>query len=201
MDELSIAQKQDVAQLRKLELENAKLEFELKKHEKAPAWYYFPIQLVPLITAMVSVAGFLWGVVQYTNEQQKNRIDRDTQSRQANQTAEREFMKPWLESQRSIYLEALTAVAIAANSEESNERSVAEKQFWQLYHGRMILVETKAVSNAMVSFGRCLDGTDTCNSTEKNTRAKRLATVMAESMAATANMSYQQFSDNKFRYN
>ncbi|MDH4064506.1 MAG: hypothetical protein OEW19_08900, partial [Acidobacteriota bacterium] len=115
-------------------------------------------------------------------------------------TAEREFMKPWLESQRDIYEQALTAAAAAANARDAKDRATAEERFWQLYHGRMITVETREVSGGMVQVGRCLDGSDACDVDEMNARTRALATAMAGSMAATARMSYREFAENQFHY-
>lgn len=142
-----------------------------------------------MLTTVFAVAGFLWGVIQYQDQQTKNR-----------ETQQREFMKPWLESQREIYSQALSAVATIANSGEMQNVKQATEQFWQLYQGKMILVETKSVSNAMVHFGRCLNGSDTCGPDKMNRRCQALASAMAESMAATARMIFNQFSDNQFRY-
>jgi hypothetical protein len=64
----------------------------------------------------------------------------------------------------------------------------------------MILVETKSVSGAMVQYGYCLDGSESCSKNEMNTRCRALATAMAASMAATAKMKFQQFAANQFRY-
>jgi|GEM_PF-3066631 len=200
MNEPDVAEQLALAQLRRTELENEKLALELARQGKAPAWYQFPIQFVPLITALVAVAGFLWGVVQYTNAQRKDRAAREVQSVREKEIAEREFMKPWLESQRSIYLEALTAAAAAVNSREPKVRAAAAQSFWQLYNGRMILVETQSVSDAMVEFGRCLDGSNVCNPEELDKRTHALASAIAASMAATAKLSYQEFAANQFRY-
>lgn len=197
MDEPDPSRQLAQAQLTKLQLENEKLALELAKQR---GWYQFPVQLVPLVTALLSVAGFLWGVLQYTDAQQKNRLEREKQSLREIDTAQREFMKPWLEGQRQIYQEALSAAATAANTREPGERAAAEQKFWQLYHGRMILVETKSVSAAMVQYGHCLDGSEACPPEEKNQRNRRLASAMAESMAATATMSYREFVENQFRY-
>ena len=109
-------------------------------------------------------------------------------------------MKPWLESQREIYSQALSAAATIANSEDTEMAKQATEQFWQLYQGKMILVETTSVSDAMVRFGRCLDGSETCGRDEMNRRCRALATAMAESMAATAKMTFNQFVDNQFQY-
>ena len=109
-------------------------------------------------------------------------------------------MKPWLESQREIYLQALSAAAAVASSDNPEKRKQATEEFWQLYQGQMILVETKSVSGAMVHFGRYLDGTDSCSKAEMNVRCRALATAMAESMAATAKMTFKEFVAHQFRY-
>lgn len=180
-------------QLEKIQLENEKLKLELAELKRKKPWHFRMIGMVPIITAAVAVAGFLWGVVQYRDQQTKNR---DAQI----ETAEREFMKPWLESQREIYLKALSAASTTANSDDPEKREQAKEEFWQLYQGKMILVETKRVSNAMVHFGHCLDGSETCNKAEMNKRCRALGTAMADSMAATAKMTFKEFAANKFRY-
>ncbi len=177
------------AQLEQARLQNEKLALEVARQRQPAAWHHSLSQLLPLLTALLSVAGFLWGVLLYTGEQRKLR-----------EAGEREFMKPWLESQRAVYSEALTAVAAAANNPGAKERAEAETKFWELYHGRMILVETKAVSAGMVAFGNCLDGTEKCDRNEKNARAHTLGTAMAASMAATAKMSYQELEQHQFHY-
>jgi hypothetical protein len=188
------------AQLANTQLENEKLAHDLATLRRAAAWYHLPLRLAPLVTVLISVVAFLWGVVQYGAEQKKNRTDREEQSLRERDTSEREFMKPWLNAQRSTYAEALSAAATIANTRDSKIRSAAEQTFWQLYHGQMILVETKSVSGGMKRFGRCVERSETCSTAEMNERARALASAMAESMAATAQMSYRDFSANQFKY-
>ena len=149
------------AQLEQLQLQNQKLKRERADAGKQKPWRHTLLQMVPLITASVTLVGFLWGVIQYRDQQVQNRDAQKKLSEQEAETAQREFMKPWLESQCEIYLEDLSAATIAANSDDPAKRREATEQFWQLYQGKMILVETKSVSGAMVHFGRCLAGTDT----------------------------------------
>ncbi len=175
--------------LEQVRLENEKLKLELSELKTVKPWYHKLTQMVPMITAIVALAGFLWGVVQYRDQNTKNR-----------ETQEREFMKPWLESQRQIYSQALSAVATIANSADPEEQKGATEQFWRLYQGKMIPVETMSVSGAMVRFGRCLDGSETCGPDKMNSRCRVLGTAMAESMAATAKMTFSQFVENQFRY-
>jgi len=93
--------------LEQVRLENEKLKLELEELRRVKPWYHKLSQIVPMLTTVFAVAGFLWGVIQYQDQQTKNR-----------ETQQREFMKPWLESQREIYSQALSAVATIANSGE-----------------------------------------------------------------------------------
>jgi hypothetical protein len=106
-----------------------------------------------MITAFVAISGFAWGLVQYGREQEKNRNAQHGQSIREQETAEREFMRPWLETQRATYQEALIAAATVPNTEDPKARKQATDDFWRLYQGKMILVETKSVSGAMVQYG------------------------------------------------
>jgi hypothetical protein len=189
-----------LAQLEQLQLRNERLKFKLASVGRQKPWYTVPTQMSAMITALVAFAGFAWGLVQYGREQRRNREALHDQSVREQETAEREFMKPWLESQRETYLQALTAAGTIPNSEDSKARKQATDDFWRLYQGKMILVETKSVSGAMVHYGHCLDGTEVCDREELNTRCRALATAMAGSMAATAKMTFKEFADNQFRY-
>jgi hypothetical protein len=143
------------AQLEQVRLTNEKLKLEVDELRKQQHAHPILAQAIPIVTALVAVAGFLWGVAQYSEEQEKSR-----------ETAAREFMKPWLENQREIYMQALSFAATVANSDSPAERKQAIDNFWQLYQGKMILVETKSVSGAMVQFGNCLKDPNTCTRDE-----------------------------------
>jgi hypothetical protein len=166
-------------------LRNRKLQLEIETLEKRSPWYR---TLVPLFSTLIAVAGFMFGVVKYAQEQARNR-----------ETEERAFMKPWLDNQQATYSEALSAATTVANANDSTAKTAATEKFWELYQGPMILVETKSVSGAMIRFGNCL-GTDQCDRNEMNGRVRALATAIAQSMAATAQMNYQQFALSQFKY-
>jgi hypothetical protein len=187
-------------QLERAQLENEKLRLELGALRKGKPWYHLPTQIVPIVTALVAIGGFSWGIVQYGNEQAKNRRDQKEQSDRQQVVAQREFMKPWLESQRETYSQALSAAAAVANVDNAKTRAQAAEDFWRLYQGKMILVETKSVSGAMVDFGRCLEKKDVCDRKELNRRCRTLATAMASSMAATGKMTFEEFAVNQFQY-
>ena len=172
----------------------------MDKNETEIKWYQRLLQFVPLLTALVSVAGFLWGIQVYRNAQDDNRAASKKRAELENTTREREFMTPWLESQRKTYGEALDAAATAATSSDPKLRAAANDLFWQLYYGRMILVETTTVSGAMKAMGNCLGAKATCGEKEIHDALLKLGTAMAESMAATAKLTYEQFAAKQFHY-
>jgi len=190
-----------LAQLEQIRLQNEKLGLELADVRKGKPWYHVLTQLVPIVTALIAIAGFWWGLIRYQDEQQKNRLEQQKQSLREEESREREFMKPWLESQRETYQQALSAAATVANSDNAQRQRQAAEEFWRLYQGKMILVETKTVSDAMVDFGHCVENSRiTCTRSEMNDLSRALATAMAESMAATAKMTFKEFAANQFKY-
>jgi hypothetical protein len=176
-------------QLEQLQLGNEKLRQELASLRSRRPWYGALAQMVPMITVLLAMAGFFWGMLQYRWEQGKNR-----------ETAEREFMKPWLESQRDIYSQALAAAATIPNTEDEKTRKQATEEFWRLYEGKMVLVETTKVSDAMMAFGNCLTVRNSCSKQDMNNLCLSLGTAMADSMALTAKMTYNEFAANQFHY-
>jgi len=104
--------------LEQVRLENEELKLELEELRRVKPWYHKLSQIVPMLITVFAVAGFLWRVIQYQDQQTTNR-----------ETQQREFMKPWLESQREIYSQALSAVATIANSGEMQNVKQATEQF------------------------------------------------------------------------
>jgi len=200
-EELTNEQSIRSAQLEELRLKNEKLRMEVHELRKGKPWHQVLIQFVPLATAFVAIAGFWSGVLRYQSDQGKARADQLEQYKREQVVREREFMKPWLENQRDIYLKALSAAGTVANTENLDTRKKAAEEFWSLYHGEMILVETTSVSEAMVAFGSCLEGSKIlCTKPDLDNLAHRLGTAMHESMATTAKMTYEEFSSSQFKY-
>jgi len=183
------------AELERARLENEKLRLELAdlKNKRGRWLSELGGRVVAIVTTLLAIGGFVWGILQFQLEQRENRASQQRQ-------AEREFMKPWLESQWDSYMKALAAATTLATSEDSEKVKQASDEFWVFYYGKMILVETRDVSKAMVRFGHCLDGTDTCDKSERKGRALQLASAMAKSLAETAGMTYEQFAANQFQY-
>ena len=144
--------------LKSVQLEREQLNVEylrqkLMQQKRRKSWFETALQASGLLATAVAALGFLFSIQQYAHQQEQNRHAQKIQSDREKETAEHELMKPWLESQRSIYTNALSAVARIANTDNPAERKEAVDEFWALYQGPMILVETKSVSGAMVQFG------------------------------------------------
>jgi hypothetical protein len=200
----------ETAQLEKLRLENEKLKLELEALKKGRGLRLI-IPYIPLITVLVTLAGFGFGIYQYRAQQRanrdaqaeqsrKDREAREIQSKKETEAAQREFMKPLLQNQLSLYLQASTAAATISRSTDLVERKKAINDFWRLYEGPLIMVESKEVSSAMVAFGNCLDKTESCDEAEISDRSHALASRMQESILKSWNTNPENFATDKFIY-
>lgn len=88
-----------------------------------------------------AVIVFAWGVFQFLR------------------TTELSFRKPYWEKQISLYMEASSAAATLASTDDEEEWDKARNTFWRLYLGPLCLVEDRAVEAAMIDFGMALDET------------------------------------------
>ena len=110
--------------------------------------------------------------------------------RRSNETKELELRKPFWEKQLELYFTASEAVATIATSQDKETRSAAEAKFWMLYWGPLGIAEDAGmkqpedavVERAMVRFGNCLSGVDTCDSKELKRRSLSLAHKCRESV-------------------
>ena len=179
------------AQRRKLEIEISKLEL-----DSTMPWYKSPSQLIPILSAAIAVISFWAGSAQYFYNQYLNRI-----------AAEQQFMKPWLDDQRQTYLDGLTAASTLATTEDGKVFRKAEGDFWKLFYGKMILVETTKVCEKMKAFGLLVRAQDhyktamtDADRTAMTDAVKNLATAMHDSMGETAGMNFETFQNNQFKY-
>lgn len=175
---------------RKLELEIAELEY-------ASSWKGQLVSFIPLVSTSLGLLGFVFGVFQYSEEQKQKRFDEKERDVENWKIAEKELMKPWLERQRETYSAALEAASLIATSQDQELRDKAIATFRQLYHGQMILIETKQVSDDMVSFDQSIDCKD---ESELQQKCLQLATSMADSMAKSAKMKHIEFMQHQYHY-
>ncbi|WP_020476547.1 hypothetical protein [Zavarzinella formosa] len=117
---------------------------------------------LPLVTAMLAVAGFWFGVVQYYSQ-------RTLSERERHDALLRETARPFWENQMNHYVLASKAASTIANSDDPNVVKSAETEFWILYWGPLSCFEDiprgdpteekgekSKVEQAMVVFGRHL---------------------------------------------
>lgn len=197
--------------IEQIELQNEKLKLEIAGLKRQSPGYAVLSDMIPIITALLAIAGFIGGIWQYEAQQRAARAAEQKQKESDDTTAkanterdrdiaEREFMKPWINSQREIYLEALNAASTAINSDEPAERKSALNRFWELYQGQMILVETTEVSGMMKKLGNQFQQSDTTNKDDLNELCRALASEMKASMATTAKLTYAEFAARQFKY-
>jgi hypothetical protein len=198
------------AELQKLRLEILKLQIEVASSERLQR-LNLTIKLLPTVTVLVTVLGFVFTVWQYRSEQRekrasidaqsaKDKVERDDRARKDSDSAQREFMKPLIEKQQALYFEAAGAAATIASSSDVRERSKARDTFWRLYWGPLVMVESKEVSGAMTHFGNCLGGVEKCNADEIKNRSLTLASALETSLLKTWNTKPAEFTNNQFLY-
>ncbi|MEK6324617.1 MAG: hypothetical protein AABN33_23500 [Acidobacteriota bacterium] len=198
-------------QLDRLRLETEKLRLEVASLRRESARPPSLSSYVPLISVLVTVAGFGFGIYQYRAQQIQNRESqerlahqeseaREKQSARDKENAQREFMKPLLDKQLSLYFEASSTAATIVKTTDEAERKKAINSFWRLYYGPLVIVESTEVSGAMKIFGHCLDGTEQCDEQELGDRALALATSLQKTLLNSWNMKPEDFTKDKFQY-
>ncbi len=186
-------------EIEKLTLENRLLKLELKERSEADLWKHLS-RMAPSLATLLAVAGFVFGIAQYAIEQSANRKSSDAQAQRDVEARDREFMKPLWEKELELYMKASEVAAIIATSKDAVKRQAAEAEFWTLYEGPLIIVESKSLSRAMVNFGNCLNKREPCSGEELVRRSRALASTMQVTIQEAANMRLSEFSQNKFQY-
>jgi hypothetical protein len=137
----------EVEHLRK---EIEKLTLEVEALRSSSLWGRIMGQYLPLITAMLAVAGFLFAIYQYSGQLKENE-----------RQLLKEAAKPFWDEQIKLYIKAAQAAATIATYKEGNmkSRAEAEEEFWILYWGPLAAIEDvgtreNKVEKAMINFGR-----------------------------------------------
>lgn len=167
----------------KLELENLsrtneKLAIEiqtLKATSPTSAWEGRISRFIPVLSAIIAVAGFWFGIIQYFRAedaaaaQRKDTEDKAlAQRKEADKTLrlelKRETARPLWATQLELYVDAAEQAATIATTNDPVKRKDAVARFWILYWGPLAAVEdvglTKSpaakIEAAMVQFGELL---------------------------------------------
>ena len=187
----------DALELERLALENQKLRAEL---ERRPGVWEGLQRMSPLLGSLLAIIAFVFGVIQYIDQQDKERRTRENELQRQAMARDQEFMKPLWERELSTYFLTSETVATIAGTTDAAKRRAAEEQFWRLYRGPLVILETQTLSGAMKAFGTCLDGTERCSPGEFNDRSLAVSSAIQLAIEAHAALRLSDFSKGKFQY-
>lgn len=105
-------------------------------------------EILDAAPTFIAAAAFFWGVVQYF------RAEKEKQ-----ETRRMEAKKAFLELQLSLYAEACHYASLIASDAHEGEQEYKSK-FYELFWGKLALVEDRDVERAMVQFEQELSGSE-----------------------------------------
>src|SRR5262249_17261760 len=105
-------------ELQHLQVEVEKLSLEVAALRSSTFWYRTIGRYLPLLTAILAVAGFWVGLFQYFRQQTETERQRADAVQQRSEELRREAAKPFWDSQLQLYLRASEAAAIIATSSD-----------------------------------------------------------------------------------
>jgi hypothetical protein len=193
-----LAAARESLELERLRLENRKLEAELRQ-ASATTWDRLQ-RLGPSLSGLLAVAAFLFGVYQYREQQDRTLVARAEEQRRESAARDQEFMRPLWERELATYFRTSEVVATMATTHNQTELRTAEAEFWKLYVGPLVILETKPLSDAMVLFGRCYDGTERCDGPAVRHRALAVSTAIQQAVEEHASRRLSEFSKDKYKY-
>jgi hypothetical protein len=135
----NVDEKIKAAQLEKVSLEVSALKNRTLWHNVIPL-------LVPVVTAVIAVAGFVFAVGNFAAEQRAQANERDART-------EQEFRKRFWEERLALYRRASKLAATIATADSLDMVRQERREFWQLYWGELAIIEDKDVLSAMVAYG------------------------------------------------
>jgi len=188
----------DSLEVERLALENQKLRAELDRMR--PSLWDGIQRLSPLLGGLLAVAAFVFGVIQYVEQRQRELATRENELARQAAARDQEFMKPLWERELATYFLTSETVATLAATTDVTKRREAEEQFWRLYAGPLVILETKELSGAMVLFSRCLDGTERCSDAELRKRSLAVSSAIQQAIQEHADLRLSEFSKDKFQY-
>jgi hypothetical protein len=174
---------------RKLQAEVRKLELDIGAMSRK-AWDERLVKLTPLLSVIIAALTVIATVWQY-HEQGVHQAE----------LSRREAVKPLLDRQTELYMEASKVVARLAQAPTARERSAEDvRKFWELYNGPLIIVESRGVSGAMQRFGSCLGAEASCDRSTLEKASRALSTAILESIRDDSRMTPAQFAESRHHY-
>lgn len=184
------------AQLHKLHLETQTLEQTLNKTSSRDGKI---IRYIPIITVLLAVAGFLFGIYQFNNQQKEQARQQEEQSKRDYQAREKEFKKVLWEKQLALYLDiSKTTAQVAAASDEA-ERKKLYKELSSHFHGDLIVVADREVMESVLEFDQLYEAflSDPSRQEGLLASARKLARACRNSLIKTFNVQLGDLRDYK----
>ncbi len=201
-----------IATIEQMNLEIEKLRMEVAAAAKVNR--VLTPTFIPLLTAVVAVAGFWFGVYQFARQQPqedaRRRVELHQLERQLMQEVRRgypsadfELRKPLWEAQLRTYSEIVNASAAVVTTRGAKRRA-AEADFWHLYRGSLRIVADMAmykprqadVLRTASRFAQCLDTRTRCAEEDLKQNMLALAVSCRRSTAATWQVEYVELNSD-----
>lgn len=180
--------------LRSAELEKTKLEVQGLKNNlsKKKGFSETFSSYLPLLTALIAVFGFLFGIYQFNMQQQQQSV-RDYQAK------EKEFKRVLWEKQLELYLEVSKIAAQLAATSDENERKTLYKELSSHFNGDLIVVEDRQVMEAVLEFDQLYEVflADLSRQEDLLASARKLARACRNSLVKTFDVQLGDLRDYK----
>jgi hypothetical protein len=184
------------AQLYKLRLETEALERTTNKkstrHDKV-------IQYIPIITALLAVAGFLFGIYQFNQHQIEQGRQQEEQSKRDYQAREKEFKKVLWEKQLALYVDISKSTAQVAATSDEAERKRLYRELSSHFNGDLIVVADRDVMESVLEFDQLYEAflSDPGRQEDLLASARKLARACRNSLIKTFNVQLGDLRDYK----
>ena len=147
----------------KLACEIEKLKAETESLRSSNRWENRITRYAPLVTIIIAVASFWFGIYQFTRQQRAENEKFTRQQEAENEKlrgqfndsiklSEKEFRRHFYEKQLEVYLDVSKTVAQMATAGDSKEVDRLHTHFLELYNGSLIIVQDSDVRDAAETF-------------------------------------------------
>jgi hypothetical protein len=173
------------AQLQKVKLEVQNLKNNVNKR-KGIAEYIGPY--LPLLTALIAVGGFIFGIITFNAQQQRD-----------NQIKEKEFKRVFWEKQLALYAEVTQLTGKVATTSDEAERKKLYEKLSSHFHGDLIVVADKEVMESVIEFIAMYESfvSEPTLQEELKAASRKLARACRKSLVDTFGVQLGDFRDYK----
>jgi hypothetical protein len=136
----------------KLACEIEKLRAETESLRSSNRWENRVTRYAPIVTVLIAVASFWFGIYQFTRQQRAENEKLRGQFEDSIKLSEKEFRRRFYEKQLDVYFDVSKTVAQIATVGDSHEVDRLHTHFLELYNGSLIMVQDSDVRDAAETF-------------------------------------------------